>query len=456
MRKIKIDKDYTLTNDLILDLINKHSTEKSRLEKLLRYYNNENDKINNRVYKNKNKPQNRLSHPYAQYITDTAVGYLLGKPIAYTTEDEKLLEELADIFKYNDEADNNTTLAKMASIYGYAYEIMYIDKYAKPRFKAIDPSQLIVCYDNTLEENIILAIRYYDEIVRVNDEDETITRLEIYTKPVENDKGQIVANGKIIRGTIENDNVTLSDEEDCYFDDIPVNVYVNNDELYGDFEKVISLIDAYDQSQSDTANDFELFTNCMLIVNGELIDEEQAQNLSDINVIQFLNSDSDAKYLIKNIQDTALENYKNRLNEDIHRFSFVPNMADENFSNNASGVAMKFKLMGLESLISVKESKFKKGLMRRIELLCAYTKMKNNSDYSYLGIEPVFTRNAPNNELELSQIMQNLTGILSEETIIGMSPRVSDIQAEIDKKETEANKGYENYENLGVENAKEE
>ena len=50
MRKIKIDKDYTLTNDLILDLINKHSTEKSRLEKLLRYYNNENDKISNRVY----------------------------------------------------------------------------------------------------------------------------------------------------------------------------------------------------------------------------------------------------------------------------------------------------------------------------------------------------------------------------------------------------------------------
>ena len=30
MRKIKIDKDYTLTNDLILDLIDKHSTEKSR------------------------------------------------------------------------------------------------------------------------------------------------------------------------------------------------------------------------------------------------------------------------------------------------------------------------------------------------------------------------------------------------------------------------------------------
>lgn len=450
MRKFKIDKDCILTESLILDLIKKHSKEKRRLSKLQKYYNNENTKIATRKYKNKNKPKNRLSHPYAQYITDTAVGYLLGKPVAYTTEDKNLLEAMTDIFRYNDEADNNTTLAKMASIYGYAYEIMYLDKNAKPRFKAIDPSELIVCYDNTLEENIVLAIRYYDEVVRNNDLEETVTRLEVYTKPTENDKGEIIANGKIIRGTIRLESITLEDEEDYYFNDIPVNVYINNDELFGDFEKVLSLIDAYDQSQSDTANDFELFTNCMLVINGELIDDEQAENLNDVNLIQFLNSDSDAKYLIKDIQDTALENYKNRLNEDIHRFSFVPNMSDENFSNNASGIAMKFKLMGLENLIGVKEAKFKKGLMRRIELLCAYAKMKNNSDYSYLAIEPIFTRNTPNNELELSQIMQNLTGILSEETIIGMSPRVSDIQVEIERKEKEANKLYEDdYSELG-------
>lgn len=450
MRKFKIDKDCILTESLILDLIKKHSKEKRRLSKLQKYYNNENTKIATRKYKNKNKPKNRLSHPYAQYITDTAVGYLLGKPVAYATEDKNLLEAMTDIFRYNDEADNNTTLAKMASIYGYAYEIMYLDKNAKPRFKAIDPSELIVCYDNTLEENIVLAIRYYDEVVRNNDLEETVTRLEVYTKPTENDKGEIIANGKIIRGTIRLESITLEDEEDYYFNDIPVNVYINNDELYGDFEKVLSLIDAYDQSQSDTANDFELFTNCMLVINGELIDDEQAENLNDVNLIQFLNSDSNAKYLIKDIQDTALENYKNRLNEDIHRFSFVPNMSDENFSNNASGIAMKFKLMGLENLIGVKEAKFKKGLMRRIELLCAYAKMKNNSDYSYLAIEPIFTRNTPNNELELSQIMQNLTGILSEETIIGMSPRVSDIQAEIERKEKEANKLYEDdYSELG-------
>ena len=58
----------------------------------------------------------------------------------------------------------------MSSIYGYAYEIMYLDNEAKPRFKAINPSEMIVCYDNTLEENIALAIRYYDEKVKINDD----------------------------------------------------------------------------------------------------------------------------------------------------------------------------------------------------------------------------------------------------------------------------------------------
>ena len=118
---------------------------------------------------------------------------------------------------------------------------------------------------------------------------------------------------------------------------------------------------------------------------------------------------------------------------------------------------MKYKLMGLENITGIKEAKFKKGLMRRIELLCAYTKMKNNSDYSYLAIEPVFTRNTPNNELELSQIMQNLTGILSEETILALSPYVDDVTSELERKKNEANALYEdNYSELGDINAEEE
>ena len=62
MRKIKIDKDFTLTDELLLDLIDLHIKEKSRLNKLLRYYNNKNDKIKLSVSVTTRKPRNGEVH----------------------------------------------------------------------------------------------------------------------------------------------------------------------------------------------------------------------------------------------------------------------------------------------------------------------------------------------------------------------------------------------------------
>jgi SPP1 family phage portal protein len=165
-------------------------------------------------------------------------------------------------------------------------------------------------------------------------------------------------------------------------------------------------------------------------------------------MINFQDADGKAEYLIKNIQDAALENYKNRLNEDIHKFANVPNMSDENFASNASGIALKFKLMGLENITGIKESKFKKGLLRRIELICNFLKIKSNIDYDFIDIEPVFTRNRPVNEVEISQMMRDLTGILSEDTLLSMHPMVTDVEDEKERKRLDEENTYNNYDSL--------
>ncbi len=150
------------------------------------------------------------------------------------------------------------------------------------------------------------------------------------------------------------------------------------------------------------------------------------------------------QYLMKDIQDTALENYKNRLDNDIHKFSMVPNLTDEKFAGNVSGESLKYKLMGIDNLTSVKEAKFRKGLMRRIELICNYLRTTESSlQFDFVDIEPVFTRNRPVNELEIAQMMQTLTGILSEETIIGMHPAIADPQSELKKKQDENESVFE-------------
>ncbi len=451
MRKIKRSKNSIINDKFILGLIEEHKTESLRLKELYDYFNNEN-KILKRIYNDTsdNKPQNRLSHPYADYIVTIATGYLLGKPVNYTTEDKGMLEELMKVFKYNDEPDNNSTLAKNASIYGYAYELLYSDEQSNVRFKAVDPKELIVVYDNTLEENILLAIRYFNEdIINDEGEKEEATMVTIYTKPVLDQTGNgIVEFGEVINYIKKDDELKELNREDHKFIDVPVTIYINNDELYGDFEKVMPLIDAYDKTQSDTANDFEMFTHAMLVISGAVVDNEDENNIKEKYLINFVDKEGDAKYLIKNIQDTALENYKNRLDNDIHKFSCMPNLSDENFAGNSSGVGLQFKLTTLENKISVKESKFKKGLMKRIELISHFLGIKKGDEYKYIDVEPAFTRTKPQNELEIADIMMKLTGILSEETIISLFPKITDAQAELNRKREEQKDPDDDYNNF--------
>ena len=143
MRKIRIDKETQLTKEVIKWIIEKHSEEKNRISELRDYYNNKNA-IMNRQYKDTNKPMNKLSHPFASYITNMATGYFLGNPISYNSKNQDLLERILDIFKYNDEADNNTTLAKYSSIGGYAVELLYIDEDSQARFKALPGDEVAI------------------------------------------------------------------------------------------------------------------------------------------------------------------------------------------------------------------------------------------------------------------------------------------------------------------------
>ena len=357
MRKIKLPVQENISNDLIKKLIENHATEKERILKLKEYYKN-NNAIKNREQSDPNKPNNLLSHGYARYITDSYCGYFLGKPVVYKSNNEALLEQINENFIYNDEVGNNIALAQEASIAGCAYEVMYVDENSDLRFKAVNSEELIAVYDNTIEEKLQFAIRYYDVY---NLENEDIKEVVLYTK------------NEVVYYDFKDDNLTEKSREAHYFNDVPIIDYENNNNRLGDYEPVISLIDAYDKAQSDTSNDFEYFTNALLVVSGVVMesDNEQPLNFKDNRVLNFADTNSKAEYLIKNINDSALENYKDRLNNDIHRFSNVVNMSDQNFGGNLTGI---------------KETKFKKGLMRRIELLCNFLNIATNDLMLYVCI----------------------------------------------------------------------
>lgn len=168
-----------------------------------------------------------------------------------------------------------------------------------------------------------------------------------------------------------------------------------------------------------------------------------------------------AEWLIKDTSDNNIENIKNRIDADIHKFAKCPNLADKEFASNASGVAIKFKLLGTENKVSIKERKFKRGLQQRLELLANIKGVLANG-FDWRSIDIIFTRNIPANDIDIANMVNTLSGIVSEETLLAQIPFVEDVAGEIERLDKEKEKDKElnpffqsdlNYETNAMENA---
>ena len=107
-------------------------------------------------------------------------------------------------------------------------------------------------------------------------------------------------------------------------------------------------------------------------------------------------------------------------------------MTDEAFGGNVSGVAMEFKLLGLENITKIKSRYYKKGLKKRKRIFCRYLQMMTPATaIDYTKVKETFTRALPKNFLELSQIIANLWGKVSDKTLIAQIPFVTDVDAEL-------------------------
>ena len=375
------------------------------------------------------KPNNKIANSYASYITDTLVGYFMGKPVSYNADDDKVLEELNMIFEYNDEADENIELAKNASIYGVAYEMLYMSE-EEVRFKSLDPKQCIPIFDDTIDSNLLAFIRYYDNYDVVQDKTTTIIEL--------------ITDTTITRyqcGNNYND-FTLLDSYKRYFGMVPIAIFKNNEEELGDFETVISLIDAYDKLESDSLNDFEYFVDAYLALYGFTAEPEDIQQMKE-NRVLLMDEGTSAEWLTKNVSDNNIENIKNRIDADIHKFAKCPNMADKEFASNASGVAIKFKLLGTENKVSIKERKFKRGLQQRLELLATINGVLSDG-FDWRSVDIVFSRNIPSNDTDIANMVNTLSGIVSEETLLAQLPFIENVQDEIKRLDADKEKNKEN------------
>lgn len=395
------------------------SREVRKYRKLQEYYDVRTDILKRTM--DSGKPNNRIAHGFARYITNMATSYFAGNPVRYKAEDENYQEAL--LYQLNSNYINsiNFETSKEASKKGIGYMLLFLDEDGLLRIRKCDAETILPVYSPRLGEFLECAIRLWEEY----DIDGNL----IAEQAALYDSHDMI----LYRKKAGDSRYRMIDAESHMFQDIPVIVVWNNEEITGDYAPHIPLMDAYDKSQSDTANDMEYFTDAYLCISGasDLTEDagtndtedanRQAANLRK-NRILYLDEKGQAEWLVKNINDTAVENYKNRLYSDLFFLSQVPALTDESFAGNLTGIAIKYKLIGLEELAIMKQNKFEAAQKKLIKLVTDYINLTQNKQYDAEAVTTQYERNLVMNDAELIENARNVEGIVSRETQLNMLP----------------------------------
>lgn len=411
---IYLSRETELTTDLLQKIIGKFRTsELPKLEKWKNYYNGKHI-ILNKSYADASKECNHIVTNYCKIITDTYSGYICGKPITYTSNQD--IEDVQEAINYNDSNAEDMNWITNALIYGVAYELQWLDKSAQVRYTQVNPTSCLAIWDNTLDSDLLYFVRWY----KANTFDES----EEYIVEVYSALEKIRYSCYGLGGTLKE-----IDREAHYFKDVPVSVFYLNEDEENIFNSIITLNDAYNELQSSEVDDFNAWVDAYLVLKGVDADKDDIMQMKE-NRVLILPTDAQAEWLTKNANDTQIVNMLDNIKKNIFKVTACPDMADETFLAQ-SGTALAYKLVGFENVASGIVARFTKAIQRRIELICNILNLKA-SEAVWRDININFVRNLPVNITEVIQLVNNLKGSVSDATLLSQLPFIDDVESELE------------------------
>ena len=424
----QIDRNRELNAELITDAIDFNEKRRDRFNRLYDYYCGKQDILNREKF-GEALSNNKLMVNHARYIVDVGTGYLLGNPVSYQADEGEDIQPVIDQYKRQAIDNLDSKLAKDVAIFGIGYEYIYADEDSNPCSVALDVRNTIIIYDNSMVHDKLYGVNYRP--IYKNPEDSAPEYYEVVV--ASKDKIQTFK----LRGKVT---LELLSEQPNSFGEVPFVEYLNNDEALGDFETVISLIDAYNLIQSDRVNDREQLVDAILCFKGMSFDAEQMEKLRTHRALAGIPADGDVFYLTKNISEADNDVLRQNLEKDIHKISMVPNMSDENFVGNASGVALKYKLLTFEQNTKNKERYFEKGLKERFAMYTHFLSLKSQmQEIPIEDVDAIFVRNLPANDYETSQMINNLVGTVDKKLLVSQLSFVQDAEETVELAEEESN-----------------
>lgn len=409
-----IDKNTELDATLLSKMLNKFNTSfLPQLQKWGNYYKGKHI-ILNKSYSDPSKECNHIVTNYCKIIADTYSGYICGKPVSYTSNDD--ITEVQETINYNDDNSENISWCTNALVYGVGYELQWIDKNAQVRYSQVSPLNGFAIYDNTLDCELLHFVRWYKS--------DNFDMSDLYYVEVYSADSVKTYKSTGLLGALE-----FVEENVHYFKDVPVSVFWLNDNQESIFNSIITLNDAYNELQSSEIDDFNAWVDAYLALYGVDAEADDIASMKE-NRVLVLPADANASWLVKNANDTQINNILENIKKNIFKVSACPDMADENFLAQ-SGTALAYKLVGFENVASGIVARFTKAIQRRIELICNILEMKA-TEAVWRDININFVRNLPVNVAETIQLVNSLKGIVSDKTLLSQLPFIDDVESEIE------------------------
>ncbi|KAA9260104.1 phage portal protein [Lactobacillus jensenii] len=369
---------------------------------------------------------NRLVVNLPKYLVDTYNGFFSGIAPKISLDDDKENQKLQDWNNTNSFVDKLNEISKQADIYGKSYAFVYQDEDSQTRVTYCSPSHAFMVYDDTVNREPLAFVRYHYD----NSSDATAKGTIYYADASYDFVGPAI-----------NPEPTPN-----LYKLVPAVEFYENEERQGVFDGCITLINELDRALNQKANQVEYFDNAYLYMLGIQLekDRDTGQPMLDLKNDRFIYAPADTAvngkigFVSKPDGDNMQENLINRLTEWIFQTAMIPNMNDQAFSGNSSGVALQYKLLPMKNRASNKERKFVHSLRHLYQIIFSVgTVLPDSSKNKWQDLSFQFTRNMPANIADEVNSAVNASGIVSKETALSLLSFIDDPKSEINRMEKE-------------------
>ena len=360
------------------------------------------------------RPNNLLTANFARYITDVHTGYFLGMPPSLTFDRRRTQERVS---KALEEAGLQPMLyaaARDMSICGEGYLLTYLTPKG-PRLARLDPLETFVLTQGVRQEPVA-AVRVHSD---------RGDRME----------GELYLPGRLRRWELQGKVLTFGPDTALALDGLAVTRFCNNLDRTGDFEPVCSLLDAYNVLLSGAMDDMQSVANAFLSLYGVMGTTQEDIDRANRSRVLCLSDTGRAEFVVKNLSPDTITLLRDTLKQDMLTITMTPDLQDAAFAGNQSGVALEYKLWGIEQARTAKEQGFSAGLYHIVGLFFQALTLLGSPVSGQCTAR--FYKNLPQDVSRICEDLKLLGDTVSNRTKLELLPFVKDVEAECSRLQEE-------------------